>query len=239
LKASKIKRKFLFVTGSRSDFGILYPLIREFQLDSEIELKVIVTGNHHSINHGNTKLEVYENVKNENIINVEINVASDTNASISNTFGLGVISFSNILESYKPDICIVLGDRFEIFSFVCSAMLHRVPIAHISGGEHTEGAIDESIRHSITKMSHIHFVTTAIYKKRLIQLGENPNYVFNFGSPSVDNIIDLKPLTKLEIEKKINFNLERKIFLITYHPVTIERNNKKDIEELLLAIRKI
>jgi GDP/UDP-N,N'-diacetylbacillosamine 2-epimerase (hydrolysing) len=164
-------------------------------------------------------------------------LSSDTSIGISKSMGLAQISLSEAYDDLKPDILVILGDRYEIFSAVSSAMIHRIPIAHLHGGETTEGAFDESMRHSITKMSHIHFTATKEYKNRVIQLGEQPNRVFNFGGLGVDNIKRLKLLNKKEFEKSINFKLNKKNILVTFHPVTLENGTaEKQFQNLLDVI---
>ena len=154
--------------------------------------------------------------------------------------GLAQISFAESYQDLKPDIIVVLGDRYEIFSSVSAAMIARIPIAHISGGETTEGAFDEAIRHSITKMSHFHFTATEKYKTRVIQLGENPRTVFNVGGMGVENIKRLQPLNKEEFEKSIDFKLNKKNILVTFHPVTLETGtSKKQLQEILNGIDEL
>ena len=168
---------------------------------------------------------------------IEMLLSSDTSVGISKSMGLAQISFAEAYEELQPDILVVLGDRYEIFSAVSAAMIARIPIAHLHGGEATEGLIDESIRHSITKMSHLHFVATNEYKNRVIQLGEQPERVFNVGGLGIDNIKKLKLLTKEEFEQSINFKLNKKNILVTFHPVTLENSTAKEqFQNLLDAI---
>jgi GDP/UDP-N,N'-diacetylbacillosamine 2-epimerase (hydrolysing) len=172
---------------------------------------------------------------------IEMLLSSDTSVGISKSMGLAQISFSEAYEELKPDILVVLGDRYEIFSAVSAAMVSRLPIAHLSGGELTQGAIDDAIRHCITKMSHIHFVATEEYKYRVIQLGENPDYVYNFGEAGLDNIENLSLLSKDEFEKSINFKLNKKSLLITYHPTTLDNIESiiDDFENILESLDKL
>ena len=154
--------------------------------------------------------------------------------------GIAQTSFSKAYNKLKPDIVVVLGDRYEIFSAVSSAMISRIPIAHIHGGEATEGIIDEAIRHSITKMSHLHFTAAEEYRKKVIQLGEEPNRVFNVGGAGIESIKRLKLLKKKDFEKSINFKLNIKNILVTYHPVTLEdKTSKKNFQEILDAIDEL
>jgi len=228
-------RKVCVVTGTRAEYGLLFWLMKDIQADSELELQVIVTGMHLSPEFGLT----YKEVEKDFIIDkkIEILLSSDTSVGISKSMGLAQISFAESLDELKPDILVVLGDRYEIFSAVSTAMISRIPIAHLHGGESTEGAFDESIRHSITKMSHIHFTATEQYKNRVIQLGENPSTVFNVGGLGIDNIKKLKLLDKEEFEKSIDFKLNKKNILVTFHPVTLESSTASEqFKNLLDAI---
>ena len=229
-------RKICIITGTRAEYGLLYWLMKELQMDKDCEMQIIVTGMHLSPEFSLTYKEIEKDGFNISK-KVEILLSSDSSVGVSKSIGLGIISFSEAFEELKPDICVVLGDRFEIFSAASAAMISRIPIAHIHGGEATEGLIDEAIRHSITKMSHLHFVSTEKYKKRVIQLGEEPKRVFNFGSPALDNINRLKLLNKKKFEESINFQLSENSFLVTYHPVTLDNySSKKFFNEILSAL---
>jgi len=229
-------RKILVVTGTRAEYGLMRWIIQYLNDDPEIELQLVVTGMHLSPEFGLT----YKNILDDKFIiqrKVEILLSSDTPIGLSKSMGLGMISFSEVYEDLKPDIILVLGDRFEIFSAVSAAMVSRIPVAHIHGGEATEGLIDEPIRHSITKMSHIHFTATEEYKSRVIQLGEQPRNVFNTGTPGLDNIHHLKLLDRRSFEKSIGFEIGEKCFLVTFHPVTLEYNTSNNqFDELLKAL---
>jgi GDP/UDP-N,N'-diacetylbacillosamine 2-epimerase (hydrolysing) len=228
-------RKICLVTGTRAEYGLLYWLMREIQADETLELQIIVTGMHLSPEFGLT----YKEIEKDFAISkrIEMLLSSDTSVGISKSMGLAQISFAEAYVELMPDIVVVLGDRFEIFSAAAAAMIARVPIAHIHGGETTEGAFDEAIRHSITKMSHLHFVATEDYKRRVIQLGEAPENVFNFGAPGLDNIYKLNLLSKDEFEESIGFKLGKKSVLVTFHPVTLEKNTAtQQFQELLLAL---
>lgn len=171
---------------------------------------------------------------------VEILSKNDSPSGICNSIGLGVIGFGTAFAELQPDIIVVLGDRYEILAVSIAAMINRIPIAHLHGGEATEGLIDEAIRHSITKMSHLHFTATNEYKNRVIQLGENPSRVYNVGGMGIENIKRLKLLSKDEFEKSIDFKLNKKNILVTFHPVTLENNtSKQQFQELLNAIDKL
>ena len=229
------KRRICVVTGTRAEYGLLYWLLKELDSDENISLSIISTGMHLSPEYGLTYREIEKDFKIEK--KIEILLSSDTKIGIAKSMGLAQISFAEAFDDLKPDLIVILGDRFEVFSTAASAMVMNIPIAHISGGELTEGAIDDAIRHSITKMSHLHFVATDEYKKRVIQLGEDPKRVFNFGEAGLDNISKLKLLSRDELEKSINFELNIKNLLITYHPATLE--SSKDIEEGLRNLLEI
>ena len=218
------KRKICVITGTRADYGLLTPLLHEIQNDNDLELQLVATGMHLSPEFGLTYKEIEKEFKIDK--KIEILLSSDSSIGISKAMGLANISFSETYQELDPDIVVVLGDRFEIFSAVSTAMILRIPIAHLSGGELTEGAIDDSIRHSITKMSHLHFVATEEYRKRVIQLGENPDRVYNYGEAGLDNIKNLDLMSKIDFEKSINFTLNRKSLLITYHPTTLDTISK-------------
>jgi GDP/UDP-N,N'-diacetylbacillosamine 2-epimerase (hydrolysing) len=232
------KRKICIVTGSRADYGLLYWLIKEVVKDKNLKLQLIATGMHLSSKFGLTYKEIEKDFKIDKKINILL--YSDTSEGISRSMGIAQTSFSKAYNELKPDIIVVLGDRYEIFSAVSSAMISRIPIAHIHGGEATEGAIDEAIRHCISKMSHIHFTATKEYSKRVIQLGEVPNKVFNVGGAGIENIKRLKFLTKEEFEKSINFKLNIKNILVTFHPVTLEgKTSKKHFQEILNSLDEL
>ena len=233
-----MKRKICVVTGTRAEYGLLYWLLKEIEADKELELQLIATGMHLSPEFGLT----YKEIEKEFKINkkIEMLLSSDTSVGISKSMGLAQISFAESYDELKPDIVIVLGDRYEIFSATSAAMIARIPIAHIHGGEATEGLIDEPIRHSITKMSHLHFTATNEYKNRVIQLGEHPSRVFNVGGMGIENIKRLKLLSKDEFEKSIEFKLNIKNILVTFHPVTLENSTAKEqFQQLLDAIDEL
>ena len=231
-------KKICVVTGTRAEYGLLYWLLKEIEADKELQLQVIVTGMHLSPEFGLT----YKEIEKEFKINkkIEMLLSSDTSVGISKSMGLAQISFAESYDELKPDIVIVLGDRYEIFSATSAAMIAKIPIAHLHGGEATEGLIDEPIRHSITKMSHLHFTATEEYKNRVIQLGEHPSRVFNVGGMGIENIKRLKLLSKDEFEKSIEFKLNSKNILVTFHPVTLENSTAKEqFQQLLDAIDEL
>lgn len=232
------KRKICIFTGSRAEYGLLKPLIDELKVESSIKLQLIISGMHLSPEFGLTYKEIdFDGFS--AIEKVEILLSSDTPIGISKAMGLGMISFSEVLERLKPDLLVGLGDRFELFTLASAALIQNIPIAHIHGGEVTVGAYDDAFRHSITKMSHLHFASTEIYKNRIIQLGENPKNVFNVGAIALDNLKKIKLLSKNELEKSLSFKLDKPFFIVTFHPVTLEHNSaEKQIIELLDALEK-
>jgi len=232
-------RKICVITGTRAEYGLLYWLMKEIDADKDLELQIIVTGMHLSIEFGNT----YQQIENDGFsINkkVDISLVSDSEVGISKSMGLAMIGLSGAFNDLKPDLIVILGDRFEIFSAASAAMIAKIPIAHLHGGEATEGAFDESIRHSITKMSHLHFTATKEYKDRVVQLGEQPDRVFNVGGLGIDNINKLKLLSKSDLENVINFSFGEKNILVTFHPVTLENSTAKvHFKELLDSINEL
>jgi len=232
------RRKICVVTGTRAEYGLLYWLMKEIEEDKDLELQLIVTGMHLSPEFGLTYKTIEKDFKIDK--KIEMLLSSDTSVGISKSMGLAQISFADAYEELQPDILVVLGDRYEIFSAVSSAMIARIPIAHLHGGETTEGAFDESIRHSITKMSHLHFTATQEYRNRVIQLGEQPDRVFNVGGLGIDNIKKLKLFSKEEFEESIDFKLNKKNIIVTFHPVTLENFTAKErFQNLLDAIDKL
>jgi len=232
------KRKICVVTGTRAEYGLLYWLMEEIEADKDLKLQIIATGMHLSPEFGLTYKTIEKDFKIDK--KIEMLLSSDTPIGISKSMGLAQISFAEAYDELKPDIIVVLGDRYEIFSAVSAAMIARIPIAHLHGGEATEGLIDEPIRHSITKMSHLHFTATEEYRKRVIQLGENPKRVFNVGGMGIENIKRLNLLSREEFEKFIDFKLNNKNILVTFHPVTLEKSTAKEqFKELLEAIDEL
>jgi GDP/UDP-N,N'-diacetylbacillosamine 2-epimerase (hydrolysing) len=203
---------------------------------ADLELQVCVTGMHLSPEFGLTYKEIEKDGYTIDS-KVEMLLSSDTAGGVTKSMGLGLIGFADELERLKPDLVVLLGDRFEIMVAAIAATIARVPIAHIHGGEKTEGAFDEAIRHSITKMSHLHFVAVEEYRKRVIQLGESPNRVFCVGGLGVDNIFKLNLLSKQELEHSLDFELGNKSMLVTFHPVTLECDSSSEqIRELLESL---
>jgi len=230
-------RKILVVTGTRSEYGLLHNTMQEIKNSKELELLLIVTGNHLVSSFGNTVEEIR---KDEFKIDDEIDmiINSDKKSALIKSMGIEMIQMAQSFDRLKPDILLILGDRYETFVAATCAMMMNVPIAHMNGGESTEGAIDEQIRHAITKMAHIHFPGAEYYKERIIKMGEEAWRVFNVGQAGVENIKRLELYSKEEIEKQLNIEFNKKIFLITYHPVTLESENvEMQIDSLLNALK--
>lgn len=229
-------RKVCVVTGTRAEYGLLRWVMEGINNSALLQLQVIATGMHLSPEFGMTvKCIEADGFKVDK--KVEMLLSSDTSVGVTKSMGLGLIGFADALVELEPDIVVLLGDRFEIFAAATAAMIARVPIAHIHGGELTEGAFDDAIRHSITKMSHFHFVAAEEYRNRVIQLGEDPSRVFQVGGLGVDSIHRLDLLTKDELEKQLDLKFSEKNLLITFHPVTLENNSAlQQMAELLRAL---
>ena len=234
-----MKRKILFITGSRAEYGLLRKLILASAVDNDIEMRLIVTGSHLSSKHGSTYKDI-EKDKIELTQKINIKLKNDSPMDVINSMSIAMRKFSNSFIKLQPDLIVILGDRYEIFSAASAAMILNIPIAHIHGGEVTEGAYDEAIRHSITKISHLHFVATNDFRKRVIQLGENPKTVFSVGGLGIDAIADLKLLSRPDLEKNMNFKFGTKNLLITLHPETRVDKTKqyKNLKTLLAALKK-
>ena len=234
-----VKRKICVVTGSRAEYGLLYWIIRNIQDAKSLELQLVVTGMHLSPEFGST----YRQIENDGFRitrKVEMLLSSDTPSGIAKSMGLGISGFGEIYEALQPDIVLMLGDRFELLAAASAALVAALPIAHIHGGEVTQGAFDEAIRHSISKMSHLHFTSTDAYRRRVIQLGEHPDRVFNVGAPGLDNIERLKLLSRSELEGAIGMELGSRSLLVTWHPVTLEPGRTRtDCQALLNVLDQV
>ncbi|MGI9318328.1 MAG: UDP-N-acetylglucosamine 2-epimerase, partial [bacterium] len=229
-----MNRKICVVTGTRAEYGLLRLVMKGIQEDPGLVLQTLVTGMHLSPEYGLT----YQEIESDDFKidrKIEMLTSSDTEVGVTKSMGLGIIGFADALAELSPDMLLVLGDRFEIFASVCAALIAKIPVAHLHGGEKTEGAFDEALRHSITKMSHLHFVATEEYKNRVIQLGEEPSKVFLVGGLGVDNIESLDLLEKDDYEAAIGFRLRKKNILITYHPETLANASVEDQAAELLA----
>lgn len=230
-----MNRKICIITGTRADYGLLRWVMQGIKDDAELTLQIIATGMHLSPEFGNT----YQAIEQDGFQidrKVEMLTSSDTAVGIAKSMGLGMIGFADALHELQPDLIVVLGDRFEVFSAVSAALVARIPVAHLHGGETTEGAFDEALRHSITKMSQLHFVATEAYRQRVIQLGEQPDRVFLVGGLGVDNIKRLQLLTRTDLEGSLDFKLGVKNLLITFHPVTLETASAANQMQELLAV---
>lgn len=210
--------------------------MKEIQADPALQMQIIATGMHLSPEFGLT----YQAIESDGFAldaKVEMLLSSDTATGIAKSMGLGLIGFADALDRLKPDILVVLGDRFEILAASQAALVANIPIAHISGGEITEGAIDDSIRHAISKIAHFHFVAAETYRKRVIQMGEHPDRVINCGDPGLDNFERLKLLSRQEFEDTLDFKISQPMFLVTYHPATLGRlSPEKGMQALLDAL---
>jgi len=226
-------KKICVVTGSRSEYGLLFPILKKIQISNYLELQVIVTTMHLSEEFGNTVQQVEKDgfLINEKIENL---LSTNSHSSIAKSTGLVMILLSDAFSRLKPDVVLLLGDRFETLGAASTAILMNLPIAHIHGGELTEGAIDEKIRHAISKMSYLHFCSTEIYRNRIIQMGEDPSRVFNSGAPGIDNIKHLQLLTKKKLELELDWSMSDACVLFTYHSETVNNNDiKNDINSIL------
>jgi UDP-N-acetylglucosamine 2-epimerase (non-hydrolysing) len=213
-------KKICVVTGSRAEYGLLYWLLKEIAAEQDLHLQIIATGMHLSPEFGLT----YKQIESDGFVidaKVEMLLSADSQTAITKSLGLGVIGMADALSQLMPDILVILGDRFEILAAAQAAMLARIPVAHIHGGETSEGAFDEGIRHAITKMAHWHFVAAEPYRKRVVQMGESPKRVFNVGAPGLDHLSKASWLSRAELEASLDIKLNPPLFLVTYHPVTL------------------
>ncbi len=233
------KRKICVFTGTRAEYGLLKPLMEKIKQDNELELQIVASGMHLSPEFGLTYKEIEKDgFKIDK--KIEMLLSSDTDVGVAKSIGLGVIGFADTLEELRPDITVILGDRFEALAFAIASYTLRIPIGHLYGGEATFGSIDEGIRHSITKLSYLHFTSTQEYRKRVIQLGESPDRVFNVGALGIDNIKSMKLLEKSEVEKALGKSFKKRNLLITFHPTTLEKNSaEKQFRELLKALDEL
>ncbi|MDQ0194831.1 UDP-N-acetylglucosamine 2-epimerase [Paenibacillus wynnii] len=233
------ERKLCVVTGTRAEYGLLYGLLKEIEQDPTFQLQLIATCMHLSPEFGMTA-QVIESDGFSIQAKVEMLLSSDTPVGVAKSIGLGVIGFADAFDHLRPDLVILFGDRYEILAAAQAALVAKIPIAHIGGGDSTEGAFDESIRHSLTKMSHIHFVSHAGSAARVRQMGENPNFIFTVGSPGIDQIKSLKLLTPDELQQSLDFEWRARNILVTFHPVTMEEfSSTLQFNELLQALDRL
>lgn len=230
------RRKICVVTGSRAEYGLLYWVLRGVEAAPDLELQIAVTGMHLSPEFGLT----YRVIEQDGFrldARVEMLLSSDSAVGIAKSMGLGLIGFADAWAQLRPDIVVLLGDRYEMLAAAAAAMVARIPIAHLHGGESTEGAIDESVRHALTKMAQLHFVATEPYRRRVIQLGERPERVHLVGGLGIDTLLRLKLLSRAELEQSLDFRLGQRNLLVTFHPATLEEQaTKVQFGELLTAL---
>lgn len=232
-----MKKIISLLTSTRAEYGLLRPIIQNLNEISDFDVRIVVTGAHLSSEFGLT----YKEIENDGFKideKIEIILNSDSASSISKSMGIAMSSFADYFEVLNPDLLIVLGDRYETLAVAITAMNQRIPIAHLYGGETTEGALDESFRHAITKLSFLHFTSTEKYRKRVIQLGEDPTRVFNVGAIGIENIKNEKLLTKEELMLNLNIDLNKPFAVVTFHPVTLESNGSLNQAENLLEVCK-
>jgi GDP/UDP-N,N'-diacetylbacillosamine 2-epimerase (hydrolysing) len=232
-KMNYLKRKICVYTASRADYGLLRGVMQRIMAAETLHLQILASGMHLSPEFGMTIQEIRSDgfVPDETI---EILLSGDTPTALCKSMGLALIGYGEALQSLQPDMVVVLGDRFDTFCMVAAAQVCRVPLAHIGGGETTEGAIDEAFRHSITKMSHLHFASCEAYRQRIIQLGETPDHVFNVGALGVENIRRMALMELRDLGESIGFNIEKPYFLVTLHPVTLEKDTSEGQFQSLL-----
>lgn len=231
------KRRICVITGTRAEYGLFYPIMKKIQNSEKLELQLVATTMHLSEEFGNT----YKHIEKDGFTideKIENLIASDTKSSIAKSTGLATVLLSDAFNRLQPDLVLILGDRFETHAAATTAMLMNIPIAHIHGGETTEGAVDEQIRHSITKMSYLHFTSTETYKDRVIQMGEDPDRVFNTGAPGIDNILNMDLLNKKELEEELSWKINTPTALFTYHSETLSSSDvQEEIENILTVLQ--
>lgn len=231
-----VKKRIAFCTGTRAEYGLLKPLMDLVLADKELDFELYVTGMHLSHEFGHT-IDLIEQDGIPVTEQVEILLSGDTSSAISKSMGLAMIGFGEVFSRRKPDVLVLLGDRFETFCVAAAATVACIPIAHLYGGELTLGAIDDTFRHSITKMSYLHFTSTEEYRKRVIQLGEDPSRVFTVGAIGVENISTLPLMDKDELQDSLGIKLGKRFALVTFHPATIESlSPENQVNELLKAL---
>ena len=230
-----MKKIISVLTATRAEYGLLKPIILKLLAVPEFDVRVVVTGAHLSPEFGST----YQEIEQDGIPideKIEILLSGDTATAISKSMGLALIGFGDYFARLNPDLLVVLGDRYETLGVCCAAMNQRIPIAHLYGGETTEGAVDECIRHAITKLSYLHFTSTEHYRNRVIQLGEQPDRVFCVGAMGIENILQEELLSKSDLEVAIDFRLDKPYAMVTFHPVTLEDNNSAEQFKALLDV---
>lgn len=230
------RRKVCVVTGSRAEYGLLEPVVAALRVEDGFELQLVVTGMHLAPEFGRT-VSAIEADGHPIAERVEMLLSSDTPVGVTKSLGLGVIGFADVFDRLRPDVVVLLGDRFEILAAAQAALIANLPIAHIAGGDTTEGAFDEGIRHSITKMAHIHLVTNALAARRVVQMGEHPDRVHVVGSPGLDNLHRIPRLAREALARELDFQFRPRNLLITFHPVTLDPGaSEAQLDELLAAL---
>jgi UDP-hydrolysing UDP-N-acetyl-D-glucosamine 2-epimerase len=231
------RRKICAVTTSRADFGLQAGLLRAIKADSDLQLQLVVSGMHLTPEFGLTACEIEaEGFKMDRKINLRLK--GETNLDNLKSIAAGVKGFADAFSELKPDLVVLLGDRFELLAPAVSALMLRIPLAHIHGGERSEGALDDSVRHAITKMASLHFAATESYRRRIVQMGESPGRVFNFGAPGLDRLHRFPLMTRTELEKEIGLDFQQPVALVTYHPATLDSSDvDAQIQSLLAAIQ--
>jgi UDP-hydrolysing UDP-N-acetyl-D-glucosamine 2-epimerase len=234
-----MKQKLCVITGTRSEYGLLSPLLKAIEKEPCFQLQLVVTGAHLSPEFGLTYREIEQDGFTVDR-KVELLLSSDTPVGIAKSIGLGVIGFAEVFDQLRPDLLVLLGDRYEILAAAQAALVAKIPIAHIGGGDTTEGAFDEAIRHSITKMAHLHFVTNEGSALRVRQLGENPAQIYNVGSLGIDRILSLPRMNRTELEQSLGFSFRSRNLLITFHPVTLDSEPAdRQFQKLLQALDEL
>ncbi|HIL03532.1 MAG TPA: UDP-N-acetylglucosamine 2-epimerase (hydrolyzing), partial [Candidatus Thioglobus autotrophicus] len=229
-------KKVCVVTGSRADYGLLYPILKEIESCQGLLLQLVATTMHLSNEFGLT----YQQIEKDGFkIDEKIDNLSTLNTrfSMAKSAGMATVLLADCFEKLNPDIVLLLGDRFETHAAATTALLMNIPIAHIHGGEVTQGAVDEQLRHAITKMSYLHFCSTEVYRQRIIQMGEDSSRVINVGAPGIDNIANTGLLDKANLSKQLDWKLPQKYALFTYHPTTLEDSDlKRDLDSIFDAL---
>ncbi|MEH1739360.1 UDP-N-acetylglucosamine 2-epimerase [Fusobacterium varium] len=232
-----MRKKICIITGTRAEYGLLKSIIKKIKLEKDLILQIIVTGMHLSPEFGLTYKEIE---KDGFLINekIEILLSSDTEIGVSKSIGLAMISFSEAYSRLKPDLIILLGDRYEILAATIAAYISRIPVAHISGGDITEGAYDDAFRHSITKMAYLHFPGSKNSRRRIMQLGESPERIFDFGDPGIENIKNTEIYNRKELSEILKFDLEREYILVVMHSTTLENfSSAQQMKNLFCALK--
>ncbi len=229
-------RKVAVFTGSRAEYGLLYWLMKDIASHNELQLQTVVSGMHLSPEFG----ETWRAVESDGFsidAKVEMLLSSDTDVGVAKSMGVGILGFADALDRLRPDILIILGDRFEALAIAQVALVMKIPIAHLHGGEITEGAYDDAIRHAITKFSYLHFTSTEQYRKRVIQLGESPERVFNVGAIGLDHLLRTSKISREALSESLDFDLSSPYLLVTYHPVTLaEEEPQSTFRALMQAL---